>query len=271
MSTQSKPLPVETINNVVVNAIPNFAGLEKNTKPHLGHKILNNCFSNVALIAQKNSGKTSAVFEMIKQCANENTKGVIFFVSTLYNDDSYTNIITYLEKKKIPVVEYTSIFSESDGHDQLLEIVTDLKNDAMKRKADEKKKRLADMKGGCDCDGKPKYIFDHMEGLGEKPKKESKYIVPEYIFVIDDLSEEVKSKSLTVLLKKNRHFKCMTIISTQSNIDLSQSQKKQLNVWLIWKAEDKSKMKTVYNNADIGGIMPFSYFMWMYTQATEPK
>ena len=91
------------------------------------------------------------------------------------------------------------------------------------------------------------------------------------MFVLDDLSEEIQARSLKVLLKKNRHFKCMTIVSTQANVDMLPSQKKQLNVWMIWKAEDEKKLLTVYKNADLTGIMPFSYFMWMYKQATAPK
>ena len=47
----------------------------------------------------------------------------------------------------------------------------------------------------------------------KKKKKKCKYKCCEYMIIFDDLSSELKSKSLLNLLKKNRHYKSKLIIS----------------------------------------------------------
>lgn len=54
----------------------------------------------------------------------------------------------------------------------------------------------------------------------KKKSKKSKYLAPEYMIIFDDLSSELKSRSLLSLLKFNRHFKAKLIISSQWLHDL---------------------------------------------------
>ena len=54
-------------------------------------------------------------------------------------------------------------------------------------------------------------LFDNLE---EKPERKTKKIVPEYIFVFDDMSDELQNKNIATLLKKHRHFKTKIICSS---------------------------------------------------------
>ena len=71
----------------------------------------------------------------------------------------------------------------------------------------------------------------------KKKKKKSKYLAPEYMIIFDDLSSELKSRSLLSLMKFNRHFKAKLIISSQYLNDLLPESRKQIDLWLISKAE----------------------------------
>src|SRR6185437_11733738 len=76
-----------------------------------------------------------------------------------------------------------------------------------------------------------------VEETDKKRKKErvSKYQAPEYIIIFDDLSSELKSRSLLSLLKFNRHFKSKLIISSQWLHDLLPESRKQIDLFLIFK------------------------------------
>jgi len=173
---------LEKINNVVVKAIQNYSGKCKDTRLHLGYKVLNHAYANVAIFAPKNSGKPCSIFELVKQSVNDDCKAVVFFVSTLHNDVSYADMRAWLDMKNIPYVEYDSIFNEDDGHDQLLKIVYDLKEDAKKREMDYKtalkKAKNARERRFDDVEHKPFTLYDDPEEH-EKKKKPAKYIVPE--------------------------------------------------------------------------------------------
>ena len=81
-----------------------------------------------------------------------------------------------------------------------------------------------------------------------KKEKKSKYLTPEYIIIFDDLSSELKSKSLLSLLKFNRHFKAKLIISSQWLHDLLPESRKQIDLFLIFKGFSEEKIALFYKD-----------------------
>ena len=69
----------------------------------------------------------------------------------------------------------------------------------------------------------------------QKKSKKAKFLAPEYMIIFDDLSSELKSRSLLSLLKFNRHFKAKLIISSQWLHDLLPESRKQIDLFLIFK------------------------------------
>ena len=179
----------------------------------------------------------------MKECAIKKTV-IIVFCSTCYKDKNWIQIRKHFEKKGMDIRVFSSIFE--DGEDQLTKLIDELNEEAKEKeqhneeeeeemtpdqRCDEILQRLACMSSPANPDG---YT---MEQDLEKPNKErkSKYQAPEYMIVFDDLSDELKSKSLFTLMKKNRHFKTKLIISSQWLHDLLPESRKQLDVFIIFK------------------------------------
>ena len=89
---------------------------------------------------------------------------------------------------------------------------------------------------------KEKSILDS-DSEEEEPKRKSKYQSPEYIFIFDDLSTELKSSTIPRLLKVNRHFLCKTLISSQWWNDLHPMSRKQADYFICFEATRKRNWK----------------------------
>src|SRR5436309_533705 len=85
----------------------------------------------------------------------------------------------------------------------------------------------------------------------------------------DDLSSELKSPSLTSLLKFNRHFKAKLIISSQWLHDLPPESRKQIDLFLIFKGFPEDKMKAIFTDCDTG--VDFDLFYKIYKKSTKHK
>ena len=79
-------------------------------------------------------------------------------------------------------------------------------------------------------------LGDDEETEKENKKRKPKYLAPDYILVFDDVSNELKARSIANLLKKNRHLKIKTIISSQYPNDLLPESRKQKCVDPLWRA-----------------------------------
>lgn len=240
-------------------AIPNLIGGSIDTRKVKGQQILD-LYHNVFLCARKKSGKTSCIFKIIKECCNKDTI-VVIFCSTIYKDAGWQNIRKYLDMKKIEHIDHTSIKS-LDGVDQLESIINELQLDAEQ----EEKDKLNPVKK------EPKKVNpllcgDDEDDLEITCKRKSKYRVPDYLFIMDDISNELKSKSLIGLLKKNRHFKATCLISSQYVLDLDPQSRKQVDTWMIFRGQTLEKLQIIYKEADIS--IPFDEFLEIYRKATE--
>lgn len=97
-------------------------------------------------------------------------------------------------------------------------------------------------------------LFDFFPKESILPK--DKYKSPEYIIIFDDLSNELKTPSLTALLKKNRHFKSLICVSSQYLLDLPPQSLKQLDYMILFKGMSKEKLERVIRDGDINIDLP---------------
>ena len=104
-------------------------------------------------------------------------------------------------------------------------------------------------------------LIDHLSGVEEEKRP-----YPNYIFVFDDLGEEIGDKSLTALLKKNRHFRCKVIISSQNLKDIPPQARRQIDLWLLFSGLSENILKTVHQDADFP--VGLEKFVAGYKQAT---
>lgn len=258
-------ISLKQINNQKVKAIPIP---DEDNRPIKGFDICEEVYANIFLCARKKSGKTSALFKIVKECAGRNTI-IIVFCSTAYKDKNWIQIRKYFEKKGMEIRVHTSLYE--DGQDQLFNLIDDLKKEA-KEKEDEKEDdeepeidrcddilaRLAQMHGGRK---------EEEEEPKQKKERKCKYQVPEYIIIFDDLSSELKSQSLLSLMKFNRHFKAKLIISSQWLHDLLPESRKQIDLFLIFKGFPKDKIALIFKDCD--SSIPFETFYKIYKKSTK--
>jgi len=181
-----------------------------------GFDLIPKLYCAMFICAKKESGKTNAIFKILKECTGKNT--TLYIVSsTVFNDDNWREIVKYFEKKGINLIVSTSLDEAN-----IPEKVEELKKIAQEEIEKEKETK----------DDKSSPIADVMFGKPEedkKPKKEKK-IAPEYIFVFDDMSTELRNNNIGTLIKKHRHFKTKVICSSQYVNDLAPDSRKNLDI-----------------------------------------
>lgn len=274
---------LKQINSQFVRAIPIP---HEDTRPIKGFDICEEVYANIFLCAKKKSGKTSALFKIMKECVVRKTI-IYIFCSTAYKDKNWIQIRKYFKDKGMELHVFTSIFE--DGQDQLSALIENLKQEAKEeeeaKEAKEEKEEEEDpalySQRRCDdildrlqemhlrSTGQVPLGFEEQDEEPRKKRRRSKYLAPEYMIIFDDLSSELKSRSLLSLLKFNRHFKSKLIISSQWLHDLLPESRKQIDLFLIFKGFPERKLQEIYRDADTG--VSFELFCEMYKKATEQK
>ena len=198
-------ISLKQINNQRVKPIPIPSDLDK--RPIKGYDICPEIYSNIFLTAKKKSGKTSALFKIMKECCDKKTI-IIIFCSTIYKDENWIEIRKYFEKKGNDIRVYTSLYE--DGEDQLQKLIDELSNEAQEE--DQKNEEKEELPVNRCEDILERLTNMHLAASGralpepepEKKKKvkKSKYRCAEYMIILDDLSNELKSPSLTTLLRE---------------------------------------------------------------------
>lgn len=243
---------MQKINDVTIKPIPMIGGGD--TRPVKGAQLFPELYANIFLCAKKNSGKSSVIYKIINDCSGRDTK-ILAFVSTVFKDNAWLQIAALCKKRGLYFEPHTSL--KDDGVDRL---DTFLKEQAQPEEPeedeeDEKRKNLLLLDSDSDDD--------------EPKKRKEKFIAPEWIIVLDDLSTELKAKSLVSLLKKNRHLKAKVIVSSQFLHDLAPESRKQIDTWLVFGNQNQEKLEIIYKDADIS--VPYDKFLKMYEVATAEK
>ncbi|MGH7239314.1 MAG: hypothetical protein ACREHG_04515, partial [Candidatus Saccharimonadales bacterium] len=257
----TKIVSTRKVNNLKVRRIP-LPG-EEDKRPIKGYELCCHLYANIYLCAKKNSGKTTVIYNIIDRCAGRDTT-VIAFVSTLHNDANWGAIQKMCEDKGVPFIGYTSLVDE-EGVDQLQALVKSLQDKA----GDEKMLTEVGSMPTEETKRSPLpciSLTPEPEPESEKKPRKTPYRAPEYIIVLDDLADELKKKSVATLLKKNRHFKCKVIISSQWLNDLPPSGLGQMNMVCLFRGFSVEKLGEFHSKARLA--MPLEKFIDLYKDAT---
>jgi len=196
-------------------------------------------FHTTFLCAKRRSGKTSVLAECLEKTSNKNTAFFIFCPTTQV-DDSWKTIIEKLQKKGSVVNVFDSIM---DGKQNQLNTIIDTLS---KGEEEEPVKPIKPVK---------KLIYDGENQEHNKPQRASavkpKKISPEYIFVFDDISSELKNPAVYKLLKMSRHLKASVYISTQYIHDIMPQGLKQAEYFILFKSFSEDKLEHLYHMLDL--------------------
>ena len=254
-------MKIKKINDIKIKPLK-FSKIELPIKGADLFDGLGGLYSNIFLLAKKRSGKSTVIYNILKNCAGRDTK-IYIFCSTVNKDESYKKIMDYLDKKNIYYEAYTAI--SEDNINNLSEIIDELKanqnegNETIKEETKEepKKNNLLDFGDKVEEEKKER-----------KPRK-LKYIAPENIFIFDDLGQLLRDPMVEQLLKTNRHYKSKVILSSQYLNDLKPASRLNLDYLLIWGGQPEEKLKIIHKDIDIATDL--NNFLEIYEEATSEK
>lgn len=198
--------------------------MKRDTRPVRGANLFPEVYSNIFMCARKKSGKTLTIAKCLRRCAGPTTK-IMVFCSTINKDSTWLAIRAWAQQKNLPFIGYTSIIDD-DGNNLLKDLIT-----SMQKPEGEKEHSL----------------FDEEE---EEEEEVPCYQSPEWIFVLDDLSDELRKPIIATFLKKNRHFRAKIIISSQYMNDLMPAACKQLDYVLLFKGQAQDKIEKICKDVD---------------------
>jgi len=243
------------VNNKIVKKVIN---LNQDNRPIKGADLVTELYSQIFVVAKKNSGKSTVLFNLIPELIDKTTK-VFAFCKTIDQDNIWINMKKTLKDHKIEFSFFSSIIDDEEGVNNLQVILNEIKE--LKRIEEEEKNESED-----DIKIEGLLIGDY---TFKKKKKLPKFQVPEYLFIFDDISDELKNSSIIRLLKTNRHFKSKVIISSQYPYDLLPESRKNIDLWLLFKGETMEKLFQLHKDMD--SELNFNEFYSFYKEATQEK
>jgi len=219
-----------------------------------GGELFPELYFTAYLIAPPRSGKTTTVFNILKNIMNKKTE-FYGFVGTHNSDASYEIFKKWFEKKDIDY-EFHANIKKGKIH-YLAALIHKFKTEDADIEKDDKEKKK-----------KYKVLEDDEEKVTVriyKPKKES----PKRVILFDDMSIDLRDPYVNEIIKEFRHFKCVVLISSQAVYDIEPASRASLNYYLLFKGIDDSKLMDVYEK--LGISIGFDLFLRMYKNATEDK
>jgi len=186
----------------------------------------------------------------------------------VYKDPTYTEIVKKLRKKGIHVIIHTSFIDEKTSENLLKCYYEYLKKQSEDRNINEM--NISSDDDDSDDDKIEACIWMDDDDSSEEIKitrRKKKYISPEFIFVFDDISNQLKSVYLDLFLKQGRHFLSKIIISSQYYMDLKKDGRANLDIVCLFKNLPLEKLKDIHKESDLD--IDFDLFEQMYRQATS--
>jgi hypothetical protein len=166
-----------------------------------------------------------------------------------------------LEKKKVNVMTFDHFLN---GKENILTGIIEGLNNDLETQEQEKIKKDEDK-----LDPKQKIDLFPKEKAIERKERKPKRLSPEYVFIFDDLGNDLRHQSITQLFKTSRHYKAKVIVSSQYIHDLSNSCIKNLDYTLIFKSFNREKLLVLFEALDLS--IDFELFEQLYLDATaEP-
>jgi hypothetical protein len=233
----------------------------------LGHQLFPQLASSIYISAGTKSGKTTVISHILDHCIDKETK-VFIFAPTVFIDATYAHIIKQLTKRGIQHREYTH-FIDADGVNILDLIVDQLVNNSVKPTTTDQPKILSHRI----VNGVIVREYEEEPPLTPQKNKQEKHAglrgAPEYMFIFDDLGEEMRHKSIYKWLLKQRQFHAKTIISTQSINNLMPNSIGQLDYILVFGGQREEAVEALRRKLDLP--IDENEFLDLYHQATDEK
>lgn len=229
-------------------------------------------YANIYLCARKRSGKTTTLANILVNCARKSTK-VIIFCSTFHKDNTWIEIAKNLDLIGIKYAAYNSLTDRKSGVNRLSAMLQYLEEVAEMESKKPKHENQTYENTSAPC----LMQFDDCKVLmnGEVVYKvqaplqgtDGDEIAPEYVFVFDDLSNELNDPAVGYLMKRNRHFKSKVIVSSQYIHDLAPDARQQIDYCLLFGGIPEDKLKIIYKNLDVN--IEYPIFKVFYEDATK--
>ena len=288
---KASKITLTKINDSVVKPIKTSKDNDKRLP--LAWKMFPERYPNIGIIAKKQSGKTNVVVNIVKAAADKDTH-VVVLASTAHKDPMFLELKKWCKKHDIPYEAMTEIRSrdennkKSDFFERFMKEMGEEEEEPSESEESEEEKRMSNYgqlpeesdsqsESGTDQDERDERAFNKRHERvppifiknksSLQPKKP--YITPEFILICDDISNELKLPSLRAFVKRNRHYHCMNIISTQWLNDLLPESLKQFDYLLLFKGLTDIKLEKVKNDADLG--ISFEKLKAIYKDATREK
>ena len=233
--------------------------IKKDKTELFGSDILPDPYGVVAMISKTNSGKTTALYNILQHTIDPKRRSnVVIFCSTLDLDQNYTKIISMLEKRKCNVFKHYSFIENGEN---LISHYMDIIKEGEEEEEEENVKIERIILPG----GFVKEVRTNIEKK-KKKKKEPTMLSPKWIFIFDDLGKDTRSNYMNYVMKA-RHFKIRTFILTQHLSNIAPIVRKQIATCLLFRSFSKDKLQMIYEDLDIE--ISFKVFENLYKYATK--
>lgn len=263
----------EKINNIRVHAVVANSN-EPEPEKIKGYEMIPNLYANLAIIARRNSGKTSLIYNIVRGVTNNITKNqrasktsVHIFCSTVMIDPSYYALKSMLRERGIEF-EYHTHFIEGSGKgainhlDAILEGESEDEGDS--EEGDPPAQTTQVLPNG------DKITYERLEEKVAKIRKRpsNAKIACDKLLIFDDLGADLRHPSIAQLLKVSRHHKMKILIATQTLTDLAPASIKQLDYAIIMKGMDPDKLQSIHTHLD---LTDYATFIKFYKYATSER
>lgn len=234
-------------------------------KDVLGSQVIPKLYSTTFICAPKGQGKTTTLWHIIKNCADKESM-VLIFSNTVYSDSSWEYILSRLKKRGVQF-QVSNRLEGGEGPSpggSLSETIAKLQGagGSPRPEGELEDPSLWPPSRWAEPEGP--------EGPGaEGPEKARKLISPKYLFIFDDVSEELKQESIKQFIKQHRHYKTKVVISSQVPIDLDKGLRRNMDQWILFGGHNHDRLRLMYDDMNLS--MEFALFQQLYYEATSKK
>lgn len=227
-----------------------------------GKELFSKLKCNIFLLAKKESGKTTTIFNILKHCVGRTITGgktiIVLFVSSAYKDDTWIAIRKWLEDRGHDVIVETAVYEH--GRDKVQEMLDVFNGKAQSDSDEEPKEKLHLLRYDSDSDSD-----EEDEPRPRKPK----LVAPDYFIIFDDMSKHMRRPSIAELVKQQRHYSTKVILSSQNKNDLAPEAWQQMDYILAFPNIPDRKIESICEDVDLT-VEP-SELLDMYKEATAEK
>ena len=207
-----------------------------NQKPYKYDDLLPHPWCNIVICAEKFSGKSVVIYNILKRICTSKTE-VNIFCPTVHVDELYLKMVEKLENKYNINVNTFESFIDEKGSDLILNKYNE----------------------------QVKYYDENKETVNK-----GKWAYPLYINIFDDIGEFLRSPSLGIIMTKNRHAHVCNIISMHTFFSIQPMSRTNTDILILFGNLNEKVLKDIWLEK-CQFIHDFELFKEIYDQATKEK